>query len=159
MVPIIPKLHYYQWLKYIHLSFGKSIHLAEFSMLVFIFKIVCCSKKKFSRDLCSPGSRQFLSLQLFPKFLKFWTLLLILSFLDLFWIPELCCHSATSLDFVRMNWGRLLSFNSEVEWLPFVKLMLLIVEFKVWIWKWGPFYLKMVSFITIKRLFMCELGR
>ena len=67
LVPIIPKLEYHQWLKYIHLSFRKSRHLEEFSMLVFIVKIVCCSKKKLSRDLCSLGSRQLLQLQHFSQ--------------------------------------------------------------------------------------------
>ena len=42
-------------------------------------------RKKLSRDLGSPGSRQLLQLQLFSQiFEKFWTLLLILSCLDLF---------------------------------------------------------------------------
>ena len=77
MVPIIPRLDYHQWLKYINLSFGKSIHLEEFSMLVFIIKTICYSKKKLSRDLCSPGSRQLLQLQPFSQILKFWTLLFL----------------------------------------------------------------------------------
>ena len=33
-------------------------------------QIVCYLKNKLSRDLCSPGSRQLLQLQIFPKFLK-----------------------------------------------------------------------------------------
>ena len=69
LVPIFPKLDYHQCLKYIHLSFGKYRHLEEFNMLVFIVKTLCCSKKKLSRDLCSPGSCQLLQLQpLFPNF-------------------------------------------------------------------------------------------
>ena len=67
MVPIIPKLDYHQLLKCIHLPFGKSRHLEEFNMLVFIVKTICCSKKKFSRDLSSPDSRQLLQLQLFSQ--------------------------------------------------------------------------------------------
>ena len=70
LVSIFPKLVYHQWLK-VHTSYiWKFIHLEEFNMLVFIVKTVCYLKKKLSRHLCSPGSRQLLQLQPFPKFLK-----------------------------------------------------------------------------------------
>ena len=36
----------------------------------FYFQTVCYSRKKFSRDLGSPGSLQLLQLQLFPKIFK-----------------------------------------------------------------------------------------
>ena len=65
----------------------------------FFCETVCYLRKKLSRDLGSPGSRQLLQLQLFSQILKFWTLLLILSCLDLFWIAELSHSSATILIF------------------------------------------------------------
>ena len=100
MVPIIPKLDYHQWLKYIHLSFGKSIHLEEFNMLVFIVKIVYWSKKKLPRDLCSPGSRQLLQMQPFSQIFQ------ILDPLDfilpgIVWFPEICHSSAINFDFLK----------------------------------------------------------
>ena len=59
-----------------------------------------------SRDLGSLSSHQLLQLQLFfLKFLKFWTVLLILILPKMVWIHELyfCFPSATSLDCFEVN--------------------------------------------------------
>ena len=59
--------------KFIYLPFGKSIFLKEFNMIVYCLT-VCYLRRKLSRDLGPPGSRQLLQLQLFsPNFLKFWS--------------------------------------------------------------------------------------
>ena len=134
---MIPKLDWYQWLKYIHLSFGKSRHLEEFSMLVFIVKIVCCSKKKFSRDLGSLDSRQLLQLQLFsPIFLKFWTLLIDFILHGLVWIAELCYVPLLQI-WIVWSW-------IEVNWFHvfrncFMSSNALTVGILSLIWKWFPF--------------------
>ena len=66
-----PKLDYPQCLKVHILPFGKSIYLEEFNMVVY-YQTVCYSRKKLSRGLGSPGSRQLLRPQLFfPNFLNF----------------------------------------------------------------------------------------
>ena len=57
--------------KFMYLPFGKSIHLEEFNMLILLLNSLY-SRKKLSRDLGSPGSRQLLQLQLSsPNFLNF----------------------------------------------------------------------------------------
>ena len=60
--------------KYIYLTLWESRHLEEFSMSVLLLKSLLPRRSLF-RDLGSPVSRQLLQLQLFPNFLKFWTLL------------------------------------------------------------------------------------
>ena len=67
LVPIFPKLEYHQWLKYIHLPFGKSRHIEKFKVLVFIAKNSLLIKEEIVRDLCSPGSRQLLQVQPFSQ--------------------------------------------------------------------------------------------
>ena len=69
LVFIFPKLDYHQWLK-VHTFAIWEIQTSRRMQHVGIIKTVCCSKKKLSRDLCSPGSRQLLQLQHFPNFLK-----------------------------------------------------------------------------------------
>ena len=103
-------------LKYIHLPFGKSRHLEEFNMLVFIVKTVCWSRKILFRDPCSPRSHQFFQLQpFFPIFLNFgpsfWFYLTCNCFDS--WTLFFLCHK---FGFLMLNWGQLFSFLSEVEW-------------------------------------------
>ena len=72
-----PKLDYPQWFRVHNLPFQKSIYLEEFNMLILLLNSLY-SRKKLSRDLGSPGSRQLLQLQLFaPNFLNFGPLLMI----------------------------------------------------------------------------------
>ena len=85
---------------------------------------------KLSRDLCSPGSRQLLQLQLFPKFLKILDPPFNFILPRIVWITELCfCFpSATNLDCLKLKWGQLFScFSENCFCLP----MLWTVEFKV----------------------------
>ena len=96
---MIRKLDWYQWLKYIHLSFGRSGHLEEFSMLVFIVKTVYCSKKKSSRDMGSPDSHQLLQLQLSSQIFKILDPLCWFYLALFYCFPELGCSFATILDF------------------------------------------------------------
>ena len=94
-----PKLDYRQWLKAHIFAIWEIETSRRIQHVGFIVKTVCCSKK-LSKDLCSPGSCQLLQLQLFSRiFEKFWTLLLILSCLDFFWIAELCYSFDTILNF------------------------------------------------------------
>ena len=148
---MIPKLDWYQWLKYIHLSFGKSRHLEEFSMLVIIVKIFCCSKKKFSRDLGSPDSCQLLQLQLFSQFFKnFGPSLLILSFLVLLvsWTRLFLCYKfGFSWDWIEFN---CLQF-SEDEWSFFVYECF-------WLWSLKFLTYGLISFIDVKGHLNSESG-
>ena len=94
---MIPKFDWYQWLKYTYLSFGKSRHLEEFNMLIFIVKTVCCSKKKFSTDLGSPDSHQLLQLQLFSQIFEILDPPFILYCLILFgFMNSICFLTAAS---------------------------------------------------------------
>ena len=89
-------------------------------MLVFIVKIVCCSKKRFFRDLDSPDSRQLLQLQLSSQIFKILGLsLLILSCLVLLvsWTRLFLCYNfGFSWVWIEFNCLPL----SEDEWLFFV---------------------------------------
>ena len=64
-----PELDYPQWLK-VHIFSIWEIHTSRrIQHVVFIVKTVCYLRKKLSRDLGSPSSRQLLQLQLFsPNF-------------------------------------------------------------------------------------------
>ena len=64
-----PKLDCHQWLR-VHIFAIWEIHTSRRIQHVFIVKTVCYLRKKLSRDLGSPGSRQLLQLQLFSQF--FW---------------------------------------------------------------------------------------
>ena len=120
------------------MPFGKSIHLEEFSMLGFIIQTVCCSKKNFSRDLGSPGSRQLLQLQLFPNFFfKFWTLLLISFFLGLFGLLNSVFVFPLLQIWIVWSWSEVNCFHA------FRETVFVYQCFGLWglklIWKWCPF--------------------
>ena len=103
-----PKLDYPQCLKVHILPFGKSIYLEEFNMVVY-YQTVCYSRKKLSRGLGSPSSRQLLQLQLFsqifeisdPPFLFYlgwecvdsWTLFCSSIYYSLVWSEVNCFHA------------------------------------------------------------------
>ena len=72
-------------------------------MMVFIVKKICCSKKKFSRDLGSPGSRQLLQLQLFPNFFNILDPPFNFIFPRIVWIAELYFCSATNQDCLKLK--------------------------------------------------------
>ena len=68
-------------------------------MLVFVVKTICCSKKKFSRDLGSPDSRQLLQLQLSSQIFKILDPPCWFYLAWFYWFPEFGCSFATILDF------------------------------------------------------------
>ena len=89
----------------------------------------------------------------FPIFLKFWTLLLILSYLDLFGIVELCCSSATNLDLLRLNWGKL--FATFGSWMIiFCPTDAFDCEVEID----GLFYLKWFS-LSLSEVYLCLEGK
>ena len=135
-----PKLDYHQWLR-VHIFSIWEIHTyRRIQHVLFIVKTVCYLRKKLSRDLGSPGSRQLLQLQQFLNFLKFWTLLvnfiLPRSVLDC-WTLLLLCYS------LRLNWVKLLN-----EYLYLLMLMT---------WAWF-FDLWMISLFAVESLSNCESG-
>ena len=67
----------------------------------FIVKTVCCSKKKLSKDLCSPCSRQLLQLQPFSQILKFGTSFFYFILPEIVWFPEIWHSSAINFDFFK----------------------------------------------------------
>ena len=64
------------------------------------------------------GTERLLQLQLFSQiFEKFWTLLLILSFLDLFgFLNSVVFSLCYSFEFLSLIWRKLFSFVLEVGW-------------------------------------------
>ena len=102
---------------------------------------------KLSTDLRSPGSRQLLQLQLFPKFFKFWTILLISFFLGLFGLLNSV--------FVLLQIGIVWSWSEVNCFHAFQKTAIGCQCFGLWslklIWKWCPL-IWMISFITIGSL-------
>ena len=146
-----PKLDYHQWLKVRTFSIWEIRTSRRIQHVGFIAKIVCYLRKSWFRDLGSPGSRQLLQLQLFPKFLKFWNLLLISFFLGLFGL----LNSIFVLLQIGIVW-----IWSEVNYFhAFRKTVIVCQCFGLWslnlIWKWCPL-IGMISFIVIRILFMFE---
>ena len=117
-----PKLDYHQWLKVHTFSIWEIKHLKEFNMLVLLSKQSVAQRRSCREIYVHQVVANCCSCNFFPKFLKFWTLLLILSCLGLFSIPEICCPSATNLDFLEFVLRSIVSFISEVVWskFPFV---------------------------------------
>ena len=85
-----PKLDYHQWLK-VHIFSIWEIQTSRIIQHVgFIVKTVCYLRKKLSRDLGSPASRQLLQLQRFPNFFKILDPLFNFILPGNVWIAELC---------------------------------------------------------------------
>ena len=149
---MIPKLDWYQWLKYIHLSFGKSRHLEEFSILVFIVKTVCCSKKKFSRDLGSPDSRQLLQLQLSSQIFKILDPPCWFYLAWFYWFLELGCFFATILDFPEFELSSIVYCFRRMNDYVFVYKCF-------WLWSLKFLTYGLISFIAVGGHLNNELGQ
>ena len=79
-----PKLDYHQWLKVHTFAIWEIRHLEEFNMLVLLSKQFVAQWRSCPEICVHQVVTNCCSCNFFPKFLKFWTLLLILSYLELF---------------------------------------------------------------------------
>ena len=79
-----PKLDHHQWLKVHTFAIWEIGHLKEFNMLVLLSKHSVAQRRSFLEICVHHIVANCCSCNFFPKFFKFWTLLLILSYLELF---------------------------------------------------------------------------
>ena len=121
-----PKLDYHQWLKVHTFSIWEIRHLEEFNMLVLLSKQTVAQRRICPEICVHQVVVNCCSCNFFPKF---WTLLLILSYLELFGFLNFVFPLLQI--WIVWNWNEVRCFHAFRK-TAFCLPILLTVEFKIW---------------------------